>query len=162
MPPHVLGIGDSVMLGAQQSLQQEIPGMVVDAVTSRQFGEAVHVLQSYSSLGVLPSVVVIHLGTNGRVTDGGFDQMMETVGPQRTVYFLTARVPRTWETEVNRALHAGARVGRTRTSSSGTTSRPVTTTGSSTASISAPPDCTRTRSSSSAGLFGKAPTTCKK
>jgi peptidoglycan/LPS O-acetylase OafA/YrhL len=108
VPPHVLGIGDSVMLGAKQSLQQEIPGMVVDAVTSRQFGEAVHVLQSYSVLGVLPSVIVIHLGTNGRVTDGGFDQMMETIGPKRTAYFLTARVPRTWETEVNRALHAGA------------------------------------------------------
>jgi hypothetical protein len=108
VPPHVLGIGDSVMLGARQSLQQKIPGMVVDAVTSRQFGEAVHVLQSYSALGVLPSVIVIHLGTNGRVTDGGFDQMMETIGPKRTAYFLTARVPRTWETEVNQKLHAGA------------------------------------------------------
>ena len=37
-----------------------------------------------------------------------FDQIMQTIGPKHTVYFLTARVPRSWETEVNATLHDGA------------------------------------------------------
>ena len=32
---------------------------------------------------------------------------MRTIGPGHPVYFLTARVPRLWEAEVNSTLHAG-------------------------------------------------------
>jgi peptidoglycan/LPS O-acetylase OafA/YrhL len=106
-PAHVLGIGDSVMLGAKPSLLARIPGMVVDAVKSRQFGEAITVVQAYKAAGVLPTTIVVHLGTNGRVTDGLFDQMMETIGPGHRVFFLTARVPRSWESEDNATLHRG-------------------------------------------------------
>jgi hypothetical protein len=52
---------------------------------------------------------VIHSGTNGRITDGMFDTMMRTVGPGHQVYFLTARVPRWWESEVNATLHNGVK-----------------------------------------------------
>ncbi len=108
LPPRVLGIGDSVMEGAETSLEAAIPGMAVDAVKSRQFGQAIIVVAYYESKSALPPVIVIHLGTNGRITNDLFDQMMRTIGPGHTVYFLTARVPRLWETEVNQALHAGA------------------------------------------------------
>ncbi len=107
-PAHVLGIGDSVMLGASTSLREAIPGMAVDAIKSRQFGEAISIVQQYKSLGALPTTLVIHLGTNGRITDDAFNQMMQAIGPGHQVYFLTARVPRLWETEVNAALHSGA------------------------------------------------------
>lgn len=43
IPQGVIGIGDSVMLGAQGALQTTIPGMVVDAVVSRQFANAIPV-----------------------------------------------------------------------------------------------------------------------
>jgi peptidoglycan/LPS O-acetylase OafA/YrhL len=107
-PAHVLGIGDSVMLGARPSLVATIPGMAVDAVKSRQFREAATVVQEYKNLGALPSVVVFHLGTNGGITNALFDQLMQTIGPGHRVYFLTARVPRLWEAEVNSTLRAGA------------------------------------------------------
>jgi hypothetical protein len=107
-PAHVLGIGDSVMDGAKSSLESTIPGMVVDAIKSRQFGQAILIAQSYKALGLLPKAIVIHLGTNGRITPTLFDQMMTTIGSGHQVYFLTARVPRSWETEVNRTLHEGA------------------------------------------------------
>ncbi len=107
-PAHVLGIGDSVMLGASTSLRTAIPGMAVDAIKSRQFGEAISIVQQYKSLGALPTTLVIHLGTNGRITDDVFNEMMQAIGPGHQVYFLTARVPRLWETEVNAALHSGA------------------------------------------------------
>ncbi|HEY5171166.1 MAG TPA: acyltransferase family protein, partial [Acidimicrobiia bacterium] len=106
---HVLGIGDSVMQGAKASLVAAIPGMAVDAIRSRQFSQAIQVVQQYESLSALPTVIVIHLGTNGRITSDLFDQMMRTIGPRHTVYFLTARVPRLWEAEVNVTLHDGVK-----------------------------------------------------
>jgi len=105
----VLGIGDSVMQGAETSLQSTIPGMAVDAVRSRQFYQAIDVVHQYESLNALPPTVVIGLGTNGRITNELFDQMMNTIGPGHQVYFLTARVPRPWEFEVNATLHNGAK-----------------------------------------------------
>jgi peptidoglycan/LPS O-acetylase OafA/YrhL len=107
IPQGVLGIGDSVMLGARGALQQAIPGMSVDAVVSRQFANAIPALQSYRDQGLLPSTVVVHLGTNGRFGDPEFDTMMQTIGPDREVYFLTSRVPRSWQQDVNEHLTAG-------------------------------------------------------
>jgi peptidoglycan/LPS O-acetylase OafA/YrhL len=104
----VLGIGDSVMQGAESTLQSTIPGMAVDAARSRQFYQGIDVVQQYASLHALPTTLVIGLGTNGRITDQLFDQMMNTIGPGHQVYFLTARVPRPWEAEDNAALHNGA------------------------------------------------------
>jgi peptidoglycan/LPS O-acetylase OafA/YrhL len=104
-PPAVLAIGDSVMLGAREALQAAVPGIAVDAVKSRQFGEAVAVLSFYQQANLLAPVVVVHLGTNGRATEGAFDQIMQVAGPERRVFFLTARVPRVWEGDVNETLH---------------------------------------------------------
>jgi peptidoglycan/LPS O-acetylase OafA/YrhL len=106
-PPPPLGMGDSVMLGARGALQAAIPGMVVDAVVSRQFAHAIAVLESYKAQGLLPSIVVVHLGTNGRFGDGEFDHMMSVIGPERQAYFLTSRVPRSWEADVNGHLASG-------------------------------------------------------
>jgi peptidoglycan/LPS O-acetylase OafA/YrhL len=107
--PHVLAIGDSVMLGAQRALQTAIPGIVVDAKVSRQFWDAIVVMAFYAKLQLIPPAVVIHSGTNGRITGDMFDQMMRTIGSAHQVYFLTARVPRPWEAEVNSTLAAGVK-----------------------------------------------------
>jgi peptidoglycan/LPS O-acetylase OafA/YrhL len=107
IPQGVLGIGDSVMLGARGALQQAIPGMSVDAVVSRQFANAIPALAYYRDQGLLPSTVVVHLGTNGRFGDPEFDTMMQTIGDGRQVYFLTSRVPRSWQADVNAHLAAG-------------------------------------------------------
>jgi hypothetical protein len=104
----VLAIGDSVMKGARSTLESTIPGMAVDAARSRQFWEGIQVVQQYASLNALPSTVVIGLGTNGRITDQLFDQMMNTIGPGHQVFFLTTRVPRPWEAEDNAAVANGA------------------------------------------------------
>ncbi|HEX2736989.1 MAG TPA: acyltransferase family protein, partial [Acidimicrobiia bacterium] len=95
-PPTVMGIGDSVMLGARPGLEAAIPGMLVDAKVSRQFGDALQVLTFYRDANLLPDVVVVHLGTNGAFTDAQFDQMMQIIG-NRPVYFLSVREPRTWQ-----------------------------------------------------------------
>jgi peptidoglycan/LPS O-acetylase OafA/YrhL len=101
----VLALGDSVMLGAQQSLEREIPNMYVDAKVSRQFWDATVVLEEYKKAGLLPPTIVIHMGTNGAFNDAQFDQLMAAVGT-REVFFVNAREPRTWETDVNNRLAA--------------------------------------------------------
>jgi len=101
----VLALGDSVMLGAQQSLERDIPGMYVDAKVSRQFWDATVVLEEYKKAGLLPPTIVIHMGTNGAFNDAQFDQLMATIGT-RKVFFVNAREPRTWEKEVNDRLAA--------------------------------------------------------
>jgi len=101
----VLAVGDSVMLGAEQSLEREIPNMYVDAKVSRQFWDATVVLAEYKKFGLLPPTIVIHMGTNGAFSDAQFDQLMATAG-NRQVFFVNAREPRTWETEVNERLAA--------------------------------------------------------
>jgi len=100
----VLAIGDSVMLGAKEDLVAAIPGIAVDAVKSRQFGEAVGIVGYYKQLNILPPTIVIHLGTNGVITAGAIDQIMSLTG-NSTVFFLTSRVPRVWETANNALLH---------------------------------------------------------
>jgi len=102
----VLMVGDSVMLGAKVALESAIPGVVVDAVLSRQFSQADQVLEQYKNLDALPDTVVIALGTNGSVTADALDAIMRAVGPQRRVYFVAVRVPRAWESEVNAAVRA--------------------------------------------------------
>jgi peptidoglycan/LPS O-acetylase OafA/YrhL len=101
----VLAIGDSVMLGAQQSLEATIPNMYVDAKVSRQFWDATVVLTFYRDHGLLPPRIVVHMGTNGAFTDSQFDDLMHVVG-NRQVFFVNAREPRTWEGEVNERLAA--------------------------------------------------------
>jgi peptidoglycan/LPS O-acetylase OafA/YrhL len=106
-PPQALAIGDSVMLGARRSLAAAIPGIAVDAKVSRQFWQAVDVLTYYRNANLLPSVVIIHLGTNGKFGPRSFDTLMRAAG-FRKVFFVNAHVPRPWEGDVNAALAAGA------------------------------------------------------
>ena len=104
-PTRVLAIGDSVMLGAKVALEGRIPGIAVDAVVSRQFAQATDVLTQYAQFGTLPSTIVVGLGTNGLPTQAELDAFMR-VASGRTVYFLTVRVPRTWESATNELLRA--------------------------------------------------------
>jgi hypothetical protein len=101
----VLALGDSVMLGAQQSLERQIPNMYVDAKVSRQFWDATVVLNEYEKAGLLPPRIVIHMGTNGKFSAAQFADLMAAAG-SRQVFFINAREPRTWEGDVNALLAA--------------------------------------------------------
>ena len=100
----ILAVGDSVMLGAEQSLHDTIPGIFVDAKVSRQFWDATVVLQAYKDEGLLPGKIVIHMGTNGAFRDVQFEQLMSVIGPNRQVWFVNAHEPRPWEKDVNDRL----------------------------------------------------------
>ncbi len=104
-PVKVSAVGDSVMLGARSVLTKNIPGIVVSAEVSRQFGEAINVISGMLAFNTLGPVLLVHLGTNGVITQRMLDKIMELAGPLRQVYFVTTKVERPWEVPNNALLN---------------------------------------------------------
>ena len=69
-----LAIGDSVMLGAAPALQEL--GFTVDATESRAFINGLDAVLTLEQQGRLGDTVVIHLGTNGPISQSEIDRMM--------------------------------------------------------------------------------------
>ncbi len=96
-PPQVTAIGDSVMLGAKGALEAKIPGIHVDAAVSRQFGNGLDLIRALKDSGQLSPIVVIHLGTNGVITDGHMEALKVLLADRQKVIFLNLFVPRSWQ-----------------------------------------------------------------
>jgi peptidoglycan/LPS O-acetylase OafA/YrhL len=109
LPPRVLAIGDSVMLGAVPTMQALFgPPLDVNADISRKWVDAVETARAYKDRGALADVVIIHSGNNGAISSGMFDDMMAQLGQVPRVIFVGIKVPRRWEGIVNEQLRAGA------------------------------------------------------
>jgi hypothetical protein len=109
-PPAVSAIGDSVMLGAAETLWYSFDTNVhVNAAVGRQVSDALDLLRQYRDEGLLSPTMVMHIGNNGMFTDGQFDEMMQILGPNRRVFVLNTRVPRRWETPNNEVIFRGAK-----------------------------------------------------
>ena len=95
------------MLSARTALEHAIPDARVDAAVSRQFKDAIAILDADEQL---PQTIVVDLGVNSNHNDefdeisASVEQIMKDVGPESTVFFMTVKVPRPWETSVNDAL----------------------------------------------------------
>jgi peptidoglycan/LPS O-acetylase OafA/YrhL len=102
--PRVTAIGDSVMLGARAALQQAIGDIYVDADTSRQFGTGIDIVRGRKVAGLLSDTVVIHMGTNGVITGGQMETLMDILKDTPRVVFVNLKVPRSWEARDNDVL----------------------------------------------------------
>lgn len=100
-PP--LAIGESVMLGAAPQLATG--GFVVNADVSRQVEIAADIIGEYRAAGQIGRTIVIHVGTNGPVSQAAYDEIMSYLPPEEVeqVIFLTVSAPRSW-IEPNNAL----------------------------------------------------------
>jgi hypothetical protein len=87
-----LALGDSVMLGAATQLAAQ--GFTVDAVESRAFVNGLETVQTLKEQGRLGDVVVVHLGTNGPISESDMTKMMEALADVPQVLLLTVDVPR--------------------------------------------------------------------
>ena len=103
----VTAIGDSVMLGAANTLAATVGNIEVDAAVGRQVSAAIDLLRSYRDAGRIGEVVVVHMGNNGTFTSGQFDQMMEVLAGVRRVVFVNLKEPRSWEGSNNTVLAEG-------------------------------------------------------
>jgi peptidoglycan/LPS O-acetylase OafA/YrhL/lysophospholipase L1-like esterase len=108
-PLNVVAIGDSVMVDTENALRAQISGIYVDARVGRHTSGGVAVLRRLRDAHRLGDVVVIHLGTNGRLNSGDFDELMSVLTDVQRVVFVNLKVPRSWETPDNRAIAAGVK-----------------------------------------------------
>jgi peptidoglycan/LPS O-acetylase OafA/YrhL len=103
-PAPYIAIGDSVMLGAAPTLRDG--GIVVDAVESRQMVDYVPVVEQLAASGSFGTAVIVHLGTNGPISDETLEAFMAPLATVPNVVVLTARADRSWTAGVNEKLRA--------------------------------------------------------
>ena len=96
-------VGDSVMLGARDSLSEGFSNAVIDAKISRQYWDLPDVFNNLKSSGRMNRVVVIHTGTNYDISKEKFTNMLKSLG-NRQIFLITCVVPNAWEQSVNRKL----------------------------------------------------------
>jgi len=101
---NVMAVGDSVMLGAAQTLARVYPGLNVNAAVSRQFGTVADVVGQLHAAGYGRDVTIIHTGTNGTIDANRYVQMMQGLADVRCVVVLNLKVPRRWEAANNNVL----------------------------------------------------------
>lgn len=107
--PEKFALGDSVMLGAADELKAS--GFTVDAAESRSFVRGLDVVQALLDRGQLPQELVIHLGTNGPITNDQMDQMMSLVVDVPKVLLVQNVVPEGSYDEENNLLMINAASG---------------------------------------------------
>ena len=100
----ILAIGDSVMLGTKVPLENNIAGAHVDAKVGRQFTSVLKIVKSLKSIKKIPSIVVIHSGTNGTINESQFVELMEILRPCKRVVIINDYVPRSWQNSNNEIL----------------------------------------------------------
>ncbi len=98
------GIGDSVMLGARNTLKDVIPGTRVDAAVSRFPGAFIGRLKRYVAADKLAPVVVLHPGTNGNIPEAMMRQMLDILADTPRVVVVNDAMPRTWEAPNNKVI----------------------------------------------------------
>lgn len=104
--PTRFAVGDSVMLGAL--IQLQTLGFQVDALESRAFVNGLDLVETLAREGRLPDEMVIHLGTNGRITETQMDRMVAAVAEVPEVVLLTNDVDRDYTASNNELMYATA------------------------------------------------------
>lgn len=105
----VTAIGDSVMLSAATNLKTNMPKLTIDASIGRQVDEAIDVLKQKKANGQIANTVLIGLGSNGTFTEEQFKEIYSILGPERHIYLINVRVPRSWQASVNETLRGAAK-----------------------------------------------------
>lgn len=83
----IVGIGDSVMLGAVPNLYKQFPNSYFDAKVSRFTWDASKVIKELDEKGKLGNPVVINLGANGDCSSSCKAGVMDSIGA-REVYWV--------------------------------------------------------------------------
>jgi hypothetical protein len=98
-------IGDSITWQATADLAAAIPGIRVDGVIGRSFGQ---VGDAYDLMmaGGSPDVLIIALGTNPPMTLSQVDAFMKKAGVIERIFFVNIRIPRDWESRINSMINS--------------------------------------------------------
>ena len=103
-PIQLLAIGDSVMLSAAETLKAR--GYTVDAAVSRQMVDMIPLMQALGENDLFGDVVVVHLGTNGYISEETLDAFLAPMSSVKNVIILNVRANREWTASNNAVLTA--------------------------------------------------------
>jgi peptidoglycan/LPS O-acetylase OafA/YrhL len=106
VPGGVTAVGDSVIIGAAQHLRNHVPDVSINAKVARQFDEAIWVVAGLRDQQQLADNILIHMGTNGWLSAGQFDHLMDSADG-RNVVWVNVRAPRSWEGITNQRIQEG-------------------------------------------------------
>ena len=107
----ITAIGDSVLLGSRHWVNQQFPGVLINAEVGRQFNVLPELLPALRDYGALRPVVIVHLGTNGPPTDGDLHRILDDLAGARRVVLVTTHDPRAWQDDANTRIRQAA-IGR--------------------------------------------------
>lgn len=112
--PSLSVIGDSVFLGAAPSYKKIVRHAVIDAKISRQVSHGLDVAKKLADQGKLGNTVLISLGTNGKFNEATGQAIIDYLGKNRTVYWITAYGKKLeWQKEVNQTIRTLAEKNKT-------------------------------------------------
>jgi peptidoglycan/LPS O-acetylase OafA/YrhL len=96
-------IGDSILYDVAPFFKNHYPDAVIDYRVGRQMSEVPEVIKQLESSGQLGEKVIIQLGTNGPFVKTDLINLLKSL-ENKQVYLVNCRVPRVWESTVNRTL----------------------------------------------------------
>lgn len=104
-------IGDSVFLGAAPAYQKLVPNAVIDAKISRQVYQGLEVAKKLDKKEKLGTTVLIALGTNGKFNEATGQELIDYLGKDRRIYWITAYGKKlSWQKEVNQTIQKLAKI----------------------------------------------------
>ncbi len=84
----VVGVGDSIMLGAVDNLYKQFPNGYFDAKVSRSIWVANGILEELEDSNLLGNPVILNLGANGDCSSSCKEEILQTCG-DRDVFWIT-------------------------------------------------------------------------
>lgn len=97
-------VGDSVLLGAGPYLMRRLPSAAVEAKVGRQGSDGLKLVQSLREETRLGDATVIHLGTNGYLSENKFRALLEQLSDRKTVVVLNVFGARRWTSPNNELI----------------------------------------------------------
>lgn len=101
-------IGDSVVLGARESIKSAMPKATVDAAVARQTSEVEKRVESRVAAGKMANTVVIHTGTNGPARVDDLRAALDLLKDTSRVVLVTTKAPLKWIEDSNRNINVVA------------------------------------------------------
>ncbi len=103
VPENIVFVGDSIMNSSKKYIGPNFKNPYFDTKISRQFSTLPGIVTKLAEEDKLKTVLVVHLGTNGKFTDKDFDYVME-MAKGKDVFFMNTAHKDPWEQEVNNKL----------------------------------------------------------
>jgi peptidoglycan/LPS O-acetylase OafA/YrhL len=96
-------IGDSILYDVAPFFKNYYPEAIIDYRVGRQMSEVLEVIKQLEANGQLGEYVFIQIGTNGPFVKTDLINVIKEL-ENKKVFLVNCRVPRSWETTVNRTL----------------------------------------------------------